>query len=93
MTRASNKLSRRTVLRGFGTAVALPFLEASAQEPPRRRFLAYQTPNGVNLPNWNGAMDPMAQATVTNLAQSATLAPLLPVHGSYLTQVNGLSVH
>lgn len=90
------KLSRRTALRGFGTWVALPFLEAfearAQQAPVKRRFVAFQTPNGVNLRRWNGAADPNAAATFTALSQSPTLAPLLPDHASYLTQINGLSV-
>lgn len=82
-------LSRRTVLRGFGTLVALPFLEsipALAQTPPRRRFLAYFTPNGVNTADWNldGALARLSDSPTIN-----SLAPrgLLP----YLTLVQGLS--
>ncbi len=89
-------ISRRAVLRGFGTLVALPWLEgleARAQAPaPRRRFLAYQTPNGVNLKAWSGATGPAAPAAFTTLAQSPTLAPLGAAHGAYVTQLNGLSI-
>ncbi|WP_435008135.1 DUF1552 domain-containing protein [Tundrisphaera lichenicola] len=55
-------ISRRTVLRGLGTAVALPWLEAmtpvvrgaSAAASPRRMAFLY-VPNGVNMPDWTPA--------------------------------------
>ena len=61
MTRAE-PLSRRTVLRGLGTALALPWLEAmlapgtragDARPPTRAAFLF--VPNGVDVPNWRPA--------------------------------------
>src|SRR5262245_13949717 len=51
-------LSRRTLLRGMGTAVALPFLDsmvpAFAQTPkaPLRIAFVY-VPNGMDMRNWN----------------------------------------
>lgn len=83
------KLSRRTMLRGLGTLVALPYLEglpARAQSAPRQRFLAWFTPNGVNTVEWN------AGGTITRLADSPTVATLGP-RGllSRLTMVQGLS--
>lgn len=52
-------LSRRTLLRGFGTALALPALEAmlpssarAQQAGPPQRFVAFFVPNGVNLTQW-----------------------------------------
>jgi hypothetical protein len=53
-------ISRRTVLRGLGTAVALPLLDAmlpagfgkpGAAGPPRRMAFLY-TPNGAYMPFW-----------------------------------------
>jgi hypothetical protein len=54
-------ISRRTVLRGAGAALALPFLEAMlparllgsrpAPQAPHR-FLAYYTPNGQSMEYW-----------------------------------------
>ena len=53
-------LSRRTVLRGLGTAVALPLLDAMIPDglgaavppkPPRRMAFIY-TPNGAYMPYW-----------------------------------------
>ncbi len=56
------RLSRRTVLRGLGTAVALPFLEAmtpravaagSAARPMRMAF--FYVPNGAHMDAWTPA--------------------------------------
>ncbi len=56
------ELSRRAVLRGAGTAIALPFLEqmlpaiARAQGTrPLRRFFAFYVPNGAYMPDWSPA--------------------------------------
>ena len=60
-----NPISRRTILRGMGTAIALPWLEAMAPttlraasaagpmaaEAPRRMAFFY-VPNGVHMPDW-----------------------------------------
>ena len=66
------KLDRRTVLRGVGASVALPFLEimrpkrARAQEadpedpkeppPPPRRMVVFYVPNGIHMPDWTPAV-------------------------------------
>jgi hypothetical protein len=61
----SMRISRRTVLRGLGTAIALPVLEAMlpgaalaapsapaiAGKPPTRLLWVY-TPNGQHMPDW-----------------------------------------
>ena len=60
----STRISRRTVLRGLGTVIALPALEAMlphkalaatasaiAQKPPTRLLWVY-TPNGQHMPDW-----------------------------------------
>jgi hypothetical protein len=58
-------LSRRTVLRGLGTTVALPLLEAMTPKPlraasPSAKFptrLAYlYVPNGVHMPDWTPSL-------------------------------------
>jgi len=48
----SSRLDRRTVLRGAGVALALPFLDcmASAKTPAPRRFCSFYFPFGVALP-------------------------------------------
>lgn len=55
-------LSRRAMLRGFGTALALPALEAmlpssarAQSASPPRRFLAFFAPNGLNMTQWRPA--------------------------------------
>jgi Protein of unknown function (DUF1552) len=60
-----HRLSRRTVLRGLGVSVALPFLEAmrpgsvvaaagDQKSPPLRMAFLY-VPNGVHMPGWTPA--------------------------------------
>src|SRR5258706_13203850 len=55
-------LHRRTFLRGIGTAVALPFLDAMAPalaaptKAPVRMGFAY-VPNGIDMRNWNPTYD------------------------------------
>ncbi len=58
----TKQLSRRTVLRGMGTVVALPFLEAmlprtaqAATGKPPLRMLFFNTPNGAHMPDWRPA--------------------------------------
>ena len=67
----SRRIDRRTVLKGLGAAVALPWLEAMApvasaapagKLPLRAAFL--YVPNGVHMPDWTpegrGALDRIA---------------------------------
>ncbi|MBN1206192.1 MAG: DUF1552 domain-containing protein [Myxococcaceae bacterium] len=55
------ELSRRTFLRGTGTLLALPMLEAMAPSvaraqvgsvPPARRLVTFFVPNGMYMPEW-----------------------------------------
>jgi hypothetical protein len=53
----SKKLPRRTMLKGLGTAVALPFLDAMlppmrAAVKPQNRFQAFYVPNGMAMEYW-----------------------------------------
>src|SRR5580698_1116930 len=53
----SKKLPRRTILKGFGTTLALPFLEAMlppmrAAVKPMNRFQAFYVPNGMAMEYW-----------------------------------------
>jgi len=87
------KLSRRTVLRGLGTAVALPFLEAmspgraSAAGAPPLRFIGYMTPNGFRPERWASTAGPGGILSTL----SPTLASLDDLR-SHLTVVQGLQV-
>src|SRR5215467_1573394 len=59
-------LSRRTLLRGAGAAIALPLLDAMTPafaastrlgaKPPRRMAFAY-VPNGIDMPHWTPAAE------------------------------------
>ncbi len=87
-------ISRRTVLRGLGTAIALPWLEAmmplrsfgaaSSITPPRRMAFLY-VPNGIDMANWT----PVAEGALTTLPK--TLQPLLPFQNDLLV-LSGLTL-
>lgn len=78
----ASRLSRRTVLRGLGVTLSLPFLESvgslrgagrqAAGEPPVRLVTLFH-PNGVYPPNWN----PVGEGKDYTL--SRILQPLAPV--------------
>lgn len=75
-------ITRRTALTGFGTALALPFLESLASAAPAgttaavgaapRRLAFVYVPNGVNMPEWT----PKGTGALKEL--TGTLAPLDP---------------
>ncbi|HSC16910.1 MAG TPA: DUF1552 domain-containing protein, partial [Gammaproteobacteria bacterium] len=86
-------LPRRTVLRGLGAAVALPFLEsmvpamtALAQSParPPLRFGAVYVPNGCPIPYW------MPKGAAGALTLTPILQPLEPFRDQ-LTVIGQLS--
>lgn len=89
-----SRLSRRTVLRGIGTAVSLPMLEAMlplgalaqsakpAAKPVRMAFIF--VPNGINMQHWR----PSSEGTLSELP--STLEPLRGVKGS-LNVFSGLA--
>jgi hypothetical protein len=62
----TTRLSRRTILRGIGTAVALPLLDAmaprsaraieAATSAPRRMAFVY-VPNGIHMEDWTPAKE------------------------------------
>lgn len=73
-------LPRRTVLRGLGATVALPFLEAMAPAAslrrhggmPVHRFLTFYVPNGMAMEYWT------PQGEGPNFELSPILEPLAP---------------
>ncbi|MEO1993444.1 MAG: DUF1552 domain-containing protein [Pirellulales bacterium] len=81
-------LSRRTVLRGFGTSIALPFLEAmqpnssmalarsTVSKPPLRMAFLY-VPNGIHMPTWT----PTSEGTLSTLP--STLQPLQSLRSDF----------
>src|SRR5262245_4136497 len=83
-------ISRRTALKGLGTAIALPFFEplasaapAAATGTPKRLAFVY-VPNGVNPHVWT----PKAEGKLTEL--TGTLAPLDPFK-SHVNVLSGLA--
>ncbi len=96
MSNFAKSLSRRRVLRGMGTAVALPFLDAmlptrllTAAAPdgssiPRRMAFLY-VPNGVHMPAWT------PQREGENYDLPATLEPLKK-HQANLNVLTGLAL-
>jgi hypothetical protein len=88
-------ISRRTVLRGIGTAVALPILDAmvpaltaAANTPatPVRRLGVVYHPNGVIYENW------LPKGAGPGFELSPVLSPLEPFRDKLLV-VTGLSSH
>jgi len=83
-------LSRRTILRGLGTAMALPFLEAMAPSARAadvaarpKRLSVFYSPNGMTMPEYR----PTGEGSALTLGP--TLAPLEP-HRDGLVVVSGL---
>ena len=88
-------ISRRTVLRGMGTAVALPLLDAmvpaltAAADTPAnavRRLGVVYHPNGVIYQNW------LPKGVGARFELSPVLAPLAPFRDQ-LVVITGLSSH
>jgi hypothetical protein len=88
----SARISRRTLLRGVGTVVALPFLEAmlpkaladaGAARAPRRMAFIY-VPNGDQLPEWT----PRAEGAEFDLP--SILQPMAPFQQDLLV-LSGLT--
>ncbi|MBM3786476.1 MAG: DUF1552 domain-containing protein [Acidobacteria bacterium] len=77
-------ISRRTLLRGSGAAVGLPWLEAmaSAKEKGPVRLAALYFPNGVNETNWT------PEGEKRNFRLSPTLAPLEDLKNELLVLTN-----
>ena len=81
----TRSLPRRTVLKGMGAAMALPFLEAMlpastlrAAAKPVRRFQAFYTPNGMAMEYWT----PKTEGA--NFELSPILEPLAPYRDQML---------
>ena len=83
MTFLTKSLPRRTVLKGMGATLALPFLEAMlpvarAAAKPVSRFQAFYTPNGMAMEYWT----PKGEGTAFEL--SPILEPLAPYRNQML---------
>jgi len=96
-----NSISRRTVLRGAGCAVALPWLEsqhALADMPPAsafpKRFGTMFLGNGINEDHWS------ASGAGAEMKLSKTLQPLEPlkqkinvIDGLFIKALTGQGIH
>ena len=79
----AKSLPRRTVLRGLGTTIALPFLDAMlprarAVAKPVHRFQAFYVPNGMAMEYWT----PKGEGSAFEL--SPILEPLAPFRNQML---------
>src|SRR5450432_3987094 len=82
-------LSRRTMLRGAGAAIALPFLDAmqpalAAIAKPVRRLAVVYVPNGIIMNQWTPATGG------TDFAFTRILKPLEPFRND-ITILSGLA--
>ena len=88
----NRQISRRAVLRGIGTAIALPWLESimprlaeAAEGGPPRRMAFFSVPDGMHMPDWTPPQEgPLA-------VLPPILAPLEPVKAS-VTVLSGLTL-
>src|SRR5215831_12253140 len=89
----THRITRRTALKGLGTAIALPWLEslavaapisAAAAGPPRRLAFLY-VPNGVNMSEWT----PKGDGKLGDLP--AILKPLED-HKDYINAITGMTL-
>jgi len=104
MSLNNTKINRRTLLRGAGVAMALPWLESLpvwGDEPAAavsgrlpRRFAALFMGNGISPKNWS------AQGAGADMELSKTLAPLAPfktrlnvITGLFNKQATGVGIH
>jgi hypothetical protein len=101
MRMPDNKISRRTILRGAGVAMGLPWMEsltAFADTTPAssypKRFGVLFMGNGVNEDHWD------ASGSGAEMKLSKTLQPLEPikhkinvVHGLFQKRATGMGIH
>lgn len=92
----NTRLSRRTVLRGAGATVALPWLESlqAASATPPKRFAVLFMGNGVNEDHWS------AKGAGDSLQFSRTLEALAPIKkkvnvidGLFIKPLTGQGIH
>ena len=90
----NQRLSRRTVLRGLGTAMSLPLLEAmlpvgrlAAAAGPQAplRTMYFMVPNGAHMPAWTPTTEGPGYAL------SPTMEPLAK-HREYISVFSGLTL-
>ena len=101
MTDHRTRMTRRTVLRGAGVAISLPWLESlsawgdeSSTAGPPKRFAALFMGNGINPNHW------WAKGSGAEMELGQTLEPLAPfkgklnvVTGLFNKQATGVGIH
>ena len=93
----SKRLARRAFLKGLGTSIALPFLDAmvpafaatSASKAPLRMAFLY-VPNGIIMPEWTPATEGMVAELPKALPR--ILQPLA-AYRENLLMLSGLTLH
>src|SRR5687767_12066670 len=98
--KAADRISRRTVLRGAGVTMALPWLESvacfggTASAPLPKRFAVLFMGNGVNEDHWG------SEGSGADMKLSKTLMPLEPlkhkinvIHGLFHKRATGMGIH
>jgi hypothetical protein len=104
MNSQSNKISRRTLLKGVGVTMALPWLEAmplfagesasGTPTAPPRRFAVLFMGNGISPKNWG------AKGSGADMELSKSLQPLAPfrprlnvISGLFNKSATGVGIH
>ncbi len=100
MTTDHSRISRRTLLRGVGCTMAMPWLEsipvwgAAPSEAPHKRFAAMFMANGVNQKHW------WARGSGRDMELGKSLKPLEPVKtktnvvfGLFNKNATGVGIH
>src|SRR5689334_22203912 len=98
--KSSDTISRRTVLRGAGVTMALPWLpslalaDTGAAAAPPKRFAVLFMGNGVNEDHWDST------GSGADMTLSKTLQPLDPIkhkinviHGLFQKRAVGHGIH
>jgi hypothetical protein len=103
MNSQANKLSRRTLLKGVGVTMALPWLESipfwgsepvSGAPRPPKRFAALFMGNGISPPNWWARGSGADMQLSKSLEPLAALRPRLNViSGLFNKQATGVGIH
>src|SRR5579871_2774105 len=103
MDTPSRKLSRRTLLKGVGVTMALPWLEsipffagdaASSTSKAPKRFAALFMGNGISPPNWGAKGSGADMQLSKSLEPLASLRPRLNViSGLFNKAATGVGIH
>jgi hypothetical protein len=103
--RLSNKISRRTLLKGLGVTIALPWLESlpvwgndaasgTSPAPPPQRFAALFMGNGINPKHWWAKGSGADMELSKSLEPLAWLRPQLNViSGLFNKHATGVGIH